>query len=1203
MDTRSARVLLGPTFAILVLLPALEAEGASFVKWTAAGRGLDLGAGAGVTEVSAGGDPPVAYAIVDGAGLFRSDDLGGSWTRVASDAPCAADPCAVTASPADGRTAYAAARAPGSGLFETTDGGASWKKIGSKADGMASDDVEWVTVSAEDANLLLVGHRAGRAISVSRDAGRTWSSSDIGAEVKAQLPSILAAERWVVASRAQDGIRWTADGGATWAAGQGTTNYFGERLPVIATGERLFSSSHHGTNKSTDGGRTWSYQMERHARVIGTMGTTLFREDRASLRGRDARELTIAMSDNYANSWQDVTGGLIELVPPALRQYVTIENSVDPFAHVRMATAWCSLPEQRTALLALGKAGLYRGVLMRTARGPLIVRPGATPTSLLEGDAGTPVAVRAMVSSRSGEVARVYADLGALGMGEIDLLDDGKHDDGAAGDRLYAGSFAMPSAVSTGDKAIGVVAVDDSGRIDSTVLSLKVSSPDDRMIVWDGDTFASGLSWVDPAGSFSYIRPQSEVCHNGLVGLEVWCDVAGGQMSGGWNWYGWYPDNAGSNARAYRNLSFWVRAEGEGKRDFDVSLTSSAPKAATGSVSASAYVMPAGADMLDGQWHEVVIPVADLLPGSDPAFSASRIWEMDLKTWAPGPGKFSLFIDEIGFDNRRVRPHSLVVSVPEPRSARPLEGSVAEVTATVDVAAKGTPISPGIYGAAMGDRALANEMGLTMLRAGGNPVTPFNWKTGFSSKGADWFFQNEGTATNPSRTWLATFHRANKEAGLGTYLTIPMMGRVARDGSSVAFDTRKYPGQDTWAGQSQPGDRLPYAGGGTRGGKPFDADPDDTSVAMSAREQTDMLRFMIEDMGYGPARDGGVGIIALDNEPNLWHATHRGMRLKACSFDELWDRTLEYASLYRKIDPGVRIAGGTFWGWTGYFYSGLDSQLVGRGEAGWDAPPDFVAHGRVPLVKWWLTKLKEHQDQTGQRLVDILDFHFYPQTGVYMGGAPNDPKTMEARVQETRVMWDPTYREPSWMGTETDHVLKLIRLMKEWIAECDPGLQLSLGEYNFGGDRDVSGGVAQAELLGVFAREGLDYAFYWFFPAVNGPQYFAYKMFRNPDGLHTAFGDAYLPGTVSAPDDVSVHAARDSATGRLTFVLVNKRAAKPARVALKLSKTVPAQELTAFQYSAADAGAIGRLPSRKVSGDALTVDLPAMSVLRFDLAP
>jgi hypothetical protein len=327
------------------------------------------------------------------------------------------------------------------------------------------------------------------------------------------------------------------------------------------------------------------------------------------------------------------------------------------------------------------------------------------------------------------------------------------------------------------------------------------------------------------------------------------------------------------------------------------------------------------------------------------------------------------------------------------------------------------------------------------------------------------------------------------------------------------------------------------------------------------------------------------------------------MHPKGTSYDELWERTEKYASLLKKIDPGVKIAGPNLWGWTAYFYSGLDMQSVTEGKGTWDDPPDFVAHGRVPFCKWWMKKLAEHEKKTGTRLVDVLDWHFYPQTGIYMAGTPNDPKVMEGRVQETRVMWDPEYKDPTWMGKETGKVIQVIRLMKEWIAECHPGLETSIGEYNFGGEKDVSGGVAQAELLGVFARERLDLAFLWLFPAANSPHYFAFKLYRNPDGRKTAFGDRDLPGKVDAPTDVSVHAAKDSKTGRLAFILVNKRAAKDARVTLKLKKSVPQQEVVFYEYSGADRFSIGQLPARKVGGDKIEVDLPSMSVVRFDLKP
>jgi hypothetical protein len=545
---------------------------------------------------------------------------------------------------------------------------------------------------------------------------------------------------------------------------------------------------------------------------------------------------------------------------------------------------------------------------------------------------------------------------------------------------------------------------------------------------------------------------------------------------------------------------------------------------------------------------------------------------------------------------------------PVPRQPAKLTGEVIHVTAEVDTKAEGTPISPYIYGAAMGDRQAAGECGVTIMRAGGNEVSALNWKHGYWGKGNDWFFTNYGTETPPAQNWLVKFHGENKAAGLETYLTIPTMGRVAKDGTGVAFDIRKYPGQEDWAGKHQPGDRQAFAGNGVRlvNGKKQDVDPnpDDTSVVMPPAEQADMLRFMIRDMKYGPASAGGLKFLALDNEPGLWNSTHRGMHPQGMSYDELWEKTRTYATLLKQIDPGVKIAGPCAWGWTEYFHSGLDQQLINQGKGTWQDPPDGAAHGRVPLAKWWMKKLAEHRKQTGQSLVDVLDFHFYPQTGIYNGGKVNDPQTMELRAQQTRTLWDPKYRDPSWMaGTAPDGAIRLIPMMKEWVAECNPGMQTSLGEYNFGGEQDASGGVAQAELFGVFARERVDFAFLWLFPAPNTGHWFAFHLFRNPDGHHTAFGDRYLPAKVSSPDDVSVHAARDGKSGRLTLVLVNKRAAKGARVTIELAAPVPAQDVTPYEYGAVDRTAIGQLPARKVSGRVIDVDLPAMSVLRFDVKP
>ena len=281
-----------------------------FVRWTSANQGLNLGHGDGVREVSLGGKPPVAYAIVDGMGLYVSKNLGQSWSPFRGAAAWLKDPYAVAASPADGNLVYGGGKTV-PGLWRSNDAGASWTHIADHASGLADDFVEWIAMSPADPQVILVGHTSGSAISVSTDAGKTWRASPLGAEIKRQVPVIVGPKQWAVVSRAKAAIYCTEDGGQTWAAASGNTDYFAEPLPVIHLDQYLFTSSHHGTNKSTDGGKSWNYSMERHARVIGTLGRLLVREDRAEIRGKPARKLAINVSSDYANSWEEVTGWLV----------------------------------------------------------------------------------------------------------------------------------------------------------------------------------------------------------------------------------------------------------------------------------------------------------------------------------------------------------------------------------------------------------------------------------------------------------------------------------------------------------------------------------------------------------------------------------------------------------------------------------------------------------------------------------------------------------------------------------------------------------------------------------------------------------------------------------------------------------------------------------------------------------------------------
>ncbi len=1105
------------------------------------------------------------------------------------------------------------------GLWQSDDG-VTWKQIGSKEKGMADDAVTSVAVNmtaTPGTVIYLTGHPAGNRISKGNSNG--WETLDLGTEMRDPLV-FFTKQTLCVVSRQEQKILYTEIDGKTWHAAQGDTEYFTGALPVAQSGDTLLIAKHHGLSHSVDGGKTWKFTMGEHARVIGAAENLFLREgDRARLRGLKDRPLTLQMSADLGNSWQPANFGLFEAIPASRRAALWIPEEKDPYAHIRIATAFGTNARQRTMLLALDDAGVVKGEWMWTEKPPIIAGAKLAPKTLRVGDTKTKLQLTVAASDKRGKVAKVTADLGAIGAGEIELFDDGAHGDGAANDKIYGNTFSIPPNIGAGEKVLGVIATTDDKRVGSTAVTLTIADADSKITIWNGEQFSGGYPWIAPQAPLNYFKTQTEEKRSGGTAMEFRGE-GGGWIGGGWNWHGWWPDNAGTDVSGYANLAFWMKLEGDHPGSLNVKLNCSSSRKPSTAVSVFDYTQ-GEADLTDGQWHEIIIPLADLLEG-DPGFDPAKAWEFDVDSWAPNSRAFSVYIDDLGFDNRFVRSKKDLVIEAIAREPKAVKNP-ARVVAEIDLNAKGIPVSPYIYGAAMGDRELGKQAGLTILRSGGNPLTPHNWRTGFSGKGADWFYQNDGKPTPPEQNWLIGFHAANAKAGLDTYMSIPTMGRVAKDNTSVAFDTNKYPDQDDWAGRQQPTDPRPTAGSGRRYVRGADGeivkdannnpkteliepDVNDTSIAVTPDEQTEILSFMVDKMKYGTADKGGIKFIALDNEPCLWNSTHRGMFPHGLTYDAFWEMTENYASRLKKIDPSVKVAGPTWWGWSAYFTSANDAELCSAGKADWASPPDRAAHNNEPITVWWLKKLAEHKAKTGVNLVDVLDFHFYPQTGIYMGGQPNDPATMELRVQQTRVLWDPDYKDVSWMagdhnGKTFDGKLQIIRMFKKWIADHNPGMQLAIGEYNFGGEKDVSGGVAQAELLGVFAREGVDHAYLWFFPQPNSPIYFGYKMLRNPDGAMTAVGGDYLPAKISAQDDVSVHTFRDAATKRLSFVLVNKRAAKDARVALNLTRPIPEQTVTPWEYSAADRYAIGQLPAQKVSGKTLELDLPAMSVVRVDV--
>ncbi len=495
-------------------------------------------------------------------------------------------------------------------------------------------------------------------------------------------------------------------------------------------------------------------------------------------------------------------------------------------------------------------------------------------------------------------------------------------------------------------------------------------------------------------------------------------------------------------------------------------------------------------DLGDG-WTEVVLPMDRLNPGSAP------FDHVVFQAYRTVPGDWVL-LNGIALMRRVSKPSTAYT----PQEARP-------VAARVACDAQAIPVSPLIYGA-------AGDIDATIHRWGGNPTTTYNWEAKVWNVGKDWFFENHSAPD------YRQFLSENASHHTLSALTVPILGWVAKDGSSNGFPVSVYGPQaetDPW---------RPDAGNGrTRAGAPI------SPILPPAAGQPappSWIKRWVSEIASADAKSGkrSVAEYILDNEPMLWHETHRSMRPDPLGYDELLHRTIDYGSAIREADPTAVIAGPAEWGWTGYFYSAKDIA-----QGGPSARIDRRLHGDVPLVEWYLRKLRDQEQTSGVRILDVFDLHYYPQADKVYSDA-SDPATSALRLRSTRSLWDKTYVDESWIKD----TIALLPRMREWVDRNYPGRAISIGEWNFGGEGHISGALAIAETLGRFAQFGVTSAFYWMAPPRGSPGAQGFVAYRNFDGKGGRFLDWYVP-TTSASRDVSLFASRDDGGTHGVVVVVN----------------------------------------------------------------
>jgi hypothetical protein len=619
-------------------------------------------------------------------------------------------------------------------------------------------------------------------------------------------------------------------------------------------------------------------------------------------------------------------------------------------------------------------------------------------------------------------------------------------------------------------------------------------------------------------------------------------------------WQAAYFHHAALDATWFTNLVLWIHgASGGGQRLQVQGLLSGSAQSSTN--------LPA---LAGGAWQQFVIPLKTL--GVEGSATFDGFWIAD----RTGTAQPTFYLDDI----------TLIGALP------PAPATNGAVTVFVDAQRDCHPISPLIYGVAFASSNQLRELNSPLNRSGGNGESRYNWQLNAHNHAADWYFESLADASAAPGAEADSLVAASKAAGAEAMLTISMVGWVANLGPGRArlasYAISKYGPQTDCDAQW-----FTNAGNGIRASdsKPITwNDPGDANVTADAGFQQAWVQHLTNR--WGQAARGGIRYYFMDNEPSLWHSTHRDVHPTGASMREVRDKFFDYAAMVKGIDPAALVAGPEEWGWSGYFYSGYDQQAGSTN--GWSRYPDRSTNGGWDYLPWLLDQARQRARTTGQRLLDYFTVHYYPQGGEY--GSSTSLAMQQRRNRSTRSLWDTNYTDESWIS---DKVMLIPRL-KSWVENYYPGTRIGLTEYNWGAETHINGATAQADLLGIFGREGLELATRWGTPGTGTPAFNAIKMYRNYDGANASFGDTSVRASGSNPDELAVFAAQRGRDNALTVMLVHKLSGTNTPVTVCLTNFPAAGNAQIWQLTASNV--ITRLPDALLTNGSYGATLPAQSL-------
>jgi fibronectin type 3 domain-containing protein len=456
-------------------------------------------------------------------------------------------------------------------------------------------------------------------------------------------------------------------------------------------------------------------------------------------------------------------------------------------------------------------------------------------------------------------------------------------------------------------------------------------------------------------------------------------------------------------------------------------------------------------------------------------------------------------------------------------------GTQPDVTITINPSST-HPISPYIYGLNFYSGVTGAPPNLTFDRDGGNRWTAYNWETNASNAGSDYLYENDdylSSSTVPAEA-VRSFIAGDQANGMVSLVTFQMQGLVAGDENgpvSVADppDLTRFK-------------QVVYQKS-TQSSAPFTLNPPTTDNYVYMDEFIWALdqKFSGQSI-FGANPTTQHTFVQLDNEPELWNTTHLEVQgPNPITSDAYIAKTLALTQALKDQFPEVLIFGPVHYGFEGIY--------------NWQGELSATPTGNNWFPDKYLPAIKTASITYGKPLVDVYDFHWYSEATdgsgnrvINLPGPTLTDAQVQAIVQSPRSLWDTTFTENSWITTDVlGGPIYILGRLQSRIASENPGMKISITEYNNGGGQHIAGTIAQADNLGIFGAQGLFAACLWPLSDTEPYTLAGYRAFRDFDGANSDFGDTSVQATSSNVQNVVVYASTDSTTpGRVVFVAINR---------------------------------------------------------------